>query len=102
MHSPMQSTRASHHKWTDEDHLVAFYLYKFSDKGLKYSREELAEKMGMGVNSLSLRIRNYAAVDGAGGLDNGSKAVLQIYKLYNDTPQPALKAVVERIIARLS
>lgn len=89
------------HKWTDNDHVVAFYLYKYSDKGLKYSREELAEKMGMGMNSLSLRIRNYAAVDGNGGLNHGGKTVIKIYNRHKNSSQMILKSIVDNIIREL-
>ena len=89
------------HKWTEDDHIVAFYIYKYSDKGLKYTREELGKKMGMGLNSLNMRIRNYSAVDGAGGLANGSRVVLRIYELHKNTPQQILKTRVETIIRNL-
>lgn len=56
-------SKARYHRWTKEDDVVTFYLYKFGDLGFPFSLEEIGERLGMGVSSLRMRIANFKAMD---------------------------------------
>jgi len=90
-----------YHRWTEEDDIVTFYLYKFGDKDIPFSLEYIGEKLGMGVNSLRMRTANFKAIDGKGGLEHFSKRLsLKVYKRYKETPESELKSLVLKIIKK--
>jgi len=73
----MKTTK--YHKWTEKDDIVAFYLYKFGDKDIPFSIGDVGTNLGMGVNSLKMRIANFKAIDGKGGLEHFAGQSLKIY-----------------------
>ena len=40
------------HKWTENDDIVVLYLYRFKDMGFPFTRDKVAEKLGMSAASL--------------------------------------------------
>jgi hypothetical protein len=58
------------HKWSKKDEIVAFYLYKYSDKELPYSLEIIAKKLGMGINSMKMKLSNFQYLTKGKGLSN--------------------------------
>jgi 5-methylcytosine-specific restriction endonuclease McrA len=90
---------AKFHKWTEEDDIVTLYLYKFEDKGLPYSLAEVGEKLGMGVDSLKMRIANFKAIDKKTGLANFSKQSLKIYKEFTKMPETELRSLVLKTLS---
>ena len=91
-----------HHKWTEEDDIVTLYLYKFGDGNLPFSLEEIGEKLGMGVNSLRMRIANFKAIDGKRGLKHFAKQSLKIYNMYKETSDDELRFLVLKIMERVN
>jgi hypothetical protein len=55
------------HSWSDDDELIAYYLYRFGDSDLSVKKKELSDILGMTLASLSMKISNFKAVDGQGG-----------------------------------
>ena len=39
----------NNHRWSEEDDIVALYLYKFDDKELPYDVNNIGKKLGMGA-----------------------------------------------------
>jgi hypothetical protein len=91
-----------YHKWTEEDDIVTLYLYKFGDGELSFSLEEIGEKLGMGVNSLRMRIANFKAIDGKGGLEHFAEQSLKIYNMYRETSDDELRSLVLKIMERVN
>jgi len=91
-----------YHKWTEEDDIVTFYLYKFGDGDLTFSLANIGERLGMGVSSLRMRIANFKAIDGRGGLKHFSKQSLRIYKKYKGTSEDELRSLVLKIMERVN
>jgi hypothetical protein len=87
------------HEWSVEDDVVALFLYRFSESGLPLSTDEIGEKLGMGRESLVMRIANFRSLDGGDGLSNWSKQSAKVYEAHKDTPQEQLKALVLRVLA---
>ena len=71
------------HSWSDDDNLIAYYLYRFGDSDLNVSKKELGDILGMGLGSLSYKIGNFKAIDGQGDLDGYSLQAVRIYKHYS-------------------
>jgi len=61
------------HKWTEEDDIVAFYLYKFGTRNISYVIEEISGILGMSTDSLKMRIKNFRALDTGSGLSHYAK-----------------------------
>ena len=59
--------KARHH-WTENDDLVAIYIYKHGTENLDISVEQIAEKLGMSTASMKMRIRNVKSADVKTGL----------------------------------
>lgn len=87
-----------YHTWTEEDDIVTLYLYKFGDKDIPFSLEDIGRKLGMGVSSLKMRIANFKAIDGKGGLEHFGKQSLKIYDRHKQTPKSELKSLVLEIL----
>ncbi len=74
------------HQWTEDDEIIGFYLYRFGDKDLPFTKQELATMLGMGWNSMSLKIANFATLDDATTMDGYSHQAKRIYERFKDMP----------------
>jgi hypothetical protein len=73
-----------HHHWTESDDLAALYVYKFGVENLPYSQDEIALRKGIKPGSFRMRIENFRAIDGEGGLDHFSKLSMGVYERYRN------------------
>lgn len=90
--------KKKNHRWTKEDDIVTLYLYKYGDGDLPFTIEDIAKNLGMGVVSLRMRIANFKAIDGRGGLNHFGKISLEIYERYHETPKDELRSLVGKIL----
>jgi len=88
------------HSWSDDDNLIAYYLYRFGDSDLSINKKELGDILGMGPDSLSIKISNFRAIDGQGGLDGYSAKAVQVFKQYHVLPDKQVKVAAEEAILR--
>lgn len=79
------------HHWSDDDNLLAYCLYRFGNDVFEKDRHELGELLGMGFNSLALKVANFKAIAGEGGLDRYSQQALRIYTKYHDLPDEEVR-----------
>ena len=89
-----------YHRWTEEDDIVTLYLYKFGNSDIPFSLEEIGKRLGRGVSSPIMRIANFKAVDGKGGLGHFGQQSLGIYERYKETPKDELKSLVIEILRK--
>lgn len=92
--------KREHHPWSDDDNLIAYYLYRFGDAGLTVSKKELGDILGMGLGSLSYKIGNFKAIDGQGNLDGYSIQAVRIYKRYSVLPDEQVRIAGEEAVLR--
>ena len=79
------------HKWTKEDDILAFYLYRYGEYNL-ISLKSVAQHIGFtNTDSLEIRIQNFRAVDKRGGLKNYAKLTKQVYDEYKNLDQETHK-----------
>jgi hypothetical protein len=88
-----------HHIWKEDHDIVALYLYKFRRNGISLSLQEIGERLGMGVNSLKMRIANFKAIAGDGGLNHYSAQSKRIYNNYGGIPEDTLRSKVLEILS---
>ena len=75
------------HKWTKEDDILAFYLYRYGEYNL-ISLESVAQHIGFtNTVSLKMRIENFRAVNKRGGLKNYAQLTKQVYDKYRNIDQ---------------
>lgn len=94
--------------WTREEHILAFNLYNQIPFGTIHIRnprlKELAELLGRGVNSVSLKLANFARLDpfhqarGVKGMSHGAKGEAAIWEEFVHDPE-ALALESERLLA---
>jgi hypothetical protein len=79
------------HSWSEDDDLVAFYLYRFGTERLSFDISTIAERRGIKPGSMDMRIRNFAAYAGKGGLVKIARQSVQVFERYRNTPEPELR-----------
>jgi hypothetical protein len=79
------------HKWTESDDLATLYVYKFGTENLPYSMDDVAARRGIKAGSFRMRIANFQALDGKGGLDNYARQSKDIYDHYQNLSEPELR-----------
>ena len=90
------------HQWTETDDIVALYLYRFGADDLPLGVAEISEKLGMKAGSLKMRIGNFQAIDGQGGLSNAAIQSRKIYEAHAKAPKDELRTKVLSILERKS
>jgi hypothetical protein len=88
------------HKWSKEDDIVAFYLYKFGRGNLSYSIEDISNKLGMSTASMKMRIKNFKFLNKHKGLKNYAKLSEKVYEEYKDYKEAELRHLVESILSK--
>jgi hypothetical protein len=82
------------HKWTETDDVAAFYVYRFGHERIARSKPEIAETLGIRPASFEMRIQNFKAIDGGGGLSNYAQQSIRVYKRYGSATEQELRAIV--------
>ena len=81
------------HRWSVRDDAAALYVQKFGYRQIASSVADVAELLGIAPGSFRMRIGNFKALDGAGGLGNFARQSLEVYKRYHHLSEPDLRAV---------
>jgi len=79
------------HDWIEADDLIAFYLYRFGTERLPFDMSTIAERRGIKLGSMKMRISNFKAYAGAGRLGNIARQSVRVFDRYKDTPEPELR-----------
>lgn len=91
---------ALRHSWSDDDNLIAYYLYRFGDSELNVTKKELGDILGMGIGSLSYKIGKFKAIDGQGDLDGYSYQAVRIYKQHSELSDEEAKIAGQAAVIR--
>jgi hypothetical protein len=93
------------HKWTKDDDIVTYYLYRYGNEStipLLHDIKIISEILGMSESSLRMRIGNFQAIDGAGGLDHFGLLSKKVYDEYKSIPREYHLKKVEEILENKS
>jgi hypothetical protein len=71
------------HNWSVDDDLIAYHAFRFGPGDLDGNIREIGEILGMGFNSFNLKIANFKAIAGLGGLANYTRQSVQVYEKYS-------------------
>lgn len=81
------------HRWSEQDDLCALYVYLFGTAGLPYSVETIARRRGIDPGSFKMRVGNFKAIAGAGGLANFARQSQDVFRAYGRKSQEQLKEI---------
>ncbi len=79
------------HHCLESDDVAALYVYRYGVQDLPYTIERIADNLGIGCDSFKMRLRNFSAIEGRGGLKNYAQQSRIIYELHLNTQQPQLR-----------
>lgn len=82
------------HRWTETGDLGAFYVYRFGHQALGRTRGAVARALDLDPGSVRMRIQNFQAIDGSGGLGHFAKQSVRIYERHRTASEPELRALV--------
>lgn len=90
------SDRAPPHAWRWEDDVVALYLFRAgtSEKTLA----EVDRRLGITPEAMRMRIANFKALAGGGGLENASRQSRAVFDKHKGTPDAELRQMAVRIL----
>ncbi|MGF1689706.1 winged helix-turn-helix domain-containing protein [Photobacterium kagoshimensis] len=81
------------HTWVEKDDLMILFLKKFGVENSPLSKQEIADKIGVSLGSVSYRVGNFKAIDGIGSATNFARLSLQVHKQYSNLSMQELKAI---------
>lgn len=90
------------HRWSDDDNLIAYCFYRFGEDVFGKDRQELGDILGMGFNSFGLKIANFKAIDGLGGLEQYSQQALRIFTRYSKLSDEEVRQAGNAALQRAS
>ena len=96
---PGRAASRTRHSWREGDDLVAFYLQRHGTDRLPHTRPEIASRLGIEESTLRMRIGNFKALAGNGGLQNWAQQSERVYRRNRDLAERELR---ERVLAFLS
>ena len=78
------------HKWTKEDNILAFFLYK--DKSdIDITKKFILKYTNISPNSLKMKFSNFKFLEGKRGLEHASKDSKEVYKDYKNNSEELRK-----------
>jgi hypothetical protein len=84
----------ANHRWSEADDVAALYVYLFGAERLDTTVAELARSRGIKPGSFRMRVKNFQALDGKGGLENWADQSEQIFHRYCNMDEESLRRLV--------
>lgn len=86
----------ANYRWSEADDIAALYVYRFGVERLGASVTDLARSRGIKPGSFRMRIKNFQAIDGKGGLENWAHQSERIFQRYGTLSEDALRQLISR------
>jgi hypothetical protein len=81
------------HTWIESDDLMILFIYKFGVGNSPLSKQEIADKIGVSLGSVSYRVGNFKAIDGVGNVTHFARLSEEVHKKYSGLNMQALKNI---------
>ncbi len=72
---------------------MVFFLCKFGANNSPLLKQEIADKIGVSLGSISYRIGNFNAINGVGNATNFAKLSLNVHEKYSELSMQELNAI---------
>lgn len=79
------------HTWVEEDDLMILFVHKYGINNCPLTRQEIANRIGVSLGSVSYRIGNFNAIEGDGAATHIAKLSYDIYERYSALPMQQLR-----------
>ena len=86
----------ANHRWSEADDVAALYVYRFGAEKLGITITDLARSRGIKPGSFRMRVKNFQALDGKGGLENWADQSEQVFRRYCNVDEESLRQLVSR------
>jgi hypothetical protein len=89
------------HKWSEDDDVIALYLYRMHRDGappLELEEKEIAEVLDMTRASLVMRRGNFGFLDGKAGLSHPAEQSRLVYDRYKDATNAELRSIAVQLL----
>ncbi len=88
------------HSWTVDDDLIAYHVFRFGPRDIDNNVQEIGVILGMGFNSFNLKLANFKAIAGQGGMENYTRQSLQVYEKHSKMPDGEARLAGVEAISR--
>jgi|GEM_PF-1146064 len=89
--------------WSDEEHIIALYLYRFGYEELGISYSRIAQIIGRSPDSLIMRFANYLSIESRGsGIDGGGERAKEIFLKYKDVSKEEIRKLVLNYLSNIA
>lgn len=79
------------HTWTKQDDIKVLYITLHGYDNIPYSKNDIAEQIGVSSGSLGFRIGNFKAIQGIGKATNFAKLSQEVYDQYSSLNEQELR-----------
>jgi len=79
------------HTWIESDDLMILFIYKFGIERSHITKQEIANKIGVTLGSVSYRIGNFKAIDGIGSATHVASLSRIVHEKYSALTEQELK-----------
>lgn len=86
----------ANHRWSEADDMSALYVYRFGAERLGTTTTGLAHSRGIKPGSFRMRVRNFQALDGKGGLENWAHQSEGVFERYRSLDEESLRKALSR------
>jgi hypothetical protein len=84
----------ANHRWSEAEDIAALYVYRFGPERLGTTMTELARSLDIKPDSFGMRVKNFQALDGKGGLENWANQSEQVFRRYGTVDEVDLRRLV--------
>jgi len=88
-------------EWTDDELIIAVYLFRFGFDDLGLSYTEISDIMARSTNAIFMKMSNLLSIEGSGPSNIG-KRDYEIYIKYKDIPKDILSKQILKILLKMS
>jgi hypothetical protein len=89
------------HDWSNDENLVAYYLFRFPDSEIASRKQQIADHLGVALGTLMYRVGSIKAASGYGNLHGYSKAATRIYTAYRGKSDAEVRDMTLSALDRL-
>ena len=79
------------HTWTEQDDIMILFVRKFGIENSPLTKQDIADKIGVSLGSVSYRIGNFKAIDGIGKATHFAKLSKEVHEKYSNLNESELK-----------
>ncbi|APC39646.1 hypothetical protein [Clostridium estertheticum] len=88
------------YSWSENDDIIAFYLYLYSTKEINFTYDKISKKLGMSIGSLNMRRKIYKHLDNKlGGLCNAAGQTIIVFERFKGINCRVYKEIVDKLLA---